>query len=108
MIRLKPGVKLKNLQPQTVLLIVAMDAAYQYVGLKNCVVTSCNDGTHMPESKHYAGEAADFRTHNLRAYNVNPVIIVQLVRDCLGGDFDVILEGAGTPNEHIHGEYDPK
>jgi hypothetical protein len=33
---------------------------------------------------------------------------VQEVKGSLGIHFDVVLEGIGTPNEHLHVEYDPK
>lgn len=64
-------------------------------------VTSGVDGTHMAQSKHYSGDAIDFRTRD-----VDPVklrAMTTTVRSRLGVDYDVIPE-----TDHLHVEYDPK
>jgi hypothetical protein len=68
------------------------------------VVTSLNDGRHGVNSWHFKGRAVDLRVHNVG----NPEELFEIIRDELGDDFDVLLEGEGLPNAHIHIEYDPK
>jgi len=63
------------------------------------VVTSTTGDIHKPGSKHYTGEAIDFRTKDLH----NPNKVTNDLQKALGDDYDVINEG-----DHIHAEYDPK
>jgi hypothetical protein len=67
-------------------------------------VTSATDGTHTRASKHYTGCAVDLRTRGL----ADPEKAVRELQDALRDDYDVILEGRGTANEHCHVEFDPK
>ena len=102
---LKAGVRLKDLQPQMVLAAMVVDEIY---GDTECVITSANDGKHgggEKPSKHFQGCALDFRTHN---YSNNKGELRDRIKAALGQDFDVVLEAEGTPNEHLHVEYDPK
>lgn len=71
-----------------------------------CMVTSLNDERHRAGSKHYSGEAVDLRSHHIPAALEDRVL--EQLRAALGRDYDVILEARGTPNEHIHCEFDPK
>lgn len=66
-----------------------------------CVVTSGGDGHHQENSKHYTGEALDFRIRDLQPEQMRT--LVQLCQKRLGQDFDVVLE-----QSHLHVEYDPK
>jgi hypothetical protein len=100
-IRLKDGVSLRKLRPQAGLLAVVMDQTYQANGINVCVITSGDDGTHKRQSKHYDGDALDFRTRDMTRDRA--IKIVAEVRASLGRDFDVILE-----DDHVHGEWDPK
>jgi hypothetical protein len=103
--RLKRGVRLDELKPQTVLACLIAEPILKSHGVE-LVVTAGSDGTHKANSKHYSGEAFDIRSHDL-----DPKLRVPVVEDlkaALGWDFDVILEDFGGPNEHIHIEYDPK
>ncbi|WP_346856591.1 hypothetical protein [uncultured Draconibacterium sp.] len=68
---------------------------------KEAVVTSILDGKHSKESKHYDGNAFDLRTYIYTTEQINDLI--ELLRNELGRDYDVVLEG-----DHIHIEYDPK
>lgn len=61
---LKQGVKLKDLSPQMVLATMTIWQVYS-MHLVDCVITSANDSSHMSNSKHYVGEALDFRTNTL-------------------------------------------
>ena len=105
MLKLKNGVKAKDLQPQTVLAIAVVNdiySKYEY----DCVVTSLNDSKHSEKSLHYSGFAADFRMNNV--HEVDQKKITQLAKENLGGEYDVLLESVGTVNAHLHVEYDPK
>lgn len=104
--KLKPGVRLKGLSPQMVLAAMVVDDLYKKRGLE-CVITSGNDSKHMLGSLHYSGNALDFRTH-YQELNHLEIDLRDEIRECLGPDFDVVLEGVGTPGEHIHLEYDVK
>lgn len=63
------------------------------------VLTSTWEGVHLPWSKHYTGNALDFRTPEKH----DPDIVIQRLRELLGDNYDVLFEG-----DHIHIEYDPK
>ena len=68
---------------------------------KECVITSGTDGVHQHGSKHYTGEALDFRTRNMR--RIEKAVLVNNLNEALGPDFDVVLE-----RTHLHVEYHPK
>ena len=102
--RLKPGVKLSGLSPQIVLAAIIVNSLYEEKDTE-CVLTSCNDGTHKSDSFHYRGEAIDVRTKN---YFGDKNQLRDEIKLRLGADFDVILEDSGGENEHLHIEYDPK
>ena len=71
------------------------------------VITSCNDSTHGLHSLHYADAAFDFRSkHILKTEEKQQML--SLIKEALTADFDVLLEDAGTDQEHFHLEYDPK
>lgn len=66
------------------------------------VVTSVKDGKHSARSLHYVGLAMDVRIWGLKE-DADKVQAISELRDALGKDYDVVLEG-----DHIHIEYDPK
>lgn len=105
MTQLKPGVRLKDLQPQVVLAITVAEHIWWHAAQTMLVVTSCNDGEHKADSFHYRGLAVDLRIktmpEKLRAQ------AVRQLQDALGAEFDVLHEGVGTDQEHVHCEYDP-
>ena len=103
MIELKHAVKLDNLSPQIVLAIVVAAGLIRRYSIEPCVVTSVNDSRHRIGSLHYQGRAVDLRTRHLNRSEAES--FADEVRDCLGPDFDVILEW-NPP--HLHIEYDPK
>lgn len=103
--KLKLGVLLKDLTPQMVLAaIVIYDAFWKHSA--ECIITSANDSGHSATSWHYKGRALDFRTKHV--YEGYKAILVTDIKSDLGPNFDVVLEGLGTDNEHLHVEYDPK
>ena len=86
-------------------LIIANDV-YAAHGV-NMTITSLNDGRHSRKSKHGRGDAGDLRTHDLPE-NISPRDVAGEIAENVGPQYDVILEGEGTSNEHIHLEYDPR
>lgn len=104
--KLKLGVKLKDLSPQMVLAAVIINNIYQALDPKaSCTITSANDSKHMRKSLHYSGNALDFRTHDFKG---DKSTLLKEALTNLGEDFDVVFEGVGTPQEHLHVEYQPK
>lgn len=102
--KLKIGVRLKDLSPQMVMAALIIYSIYYDRGIE-CVITSANDSKHSTNSLHYKGNALDIRTRN---WDGDKKWLREEIDDCLGQDFDVVLEGLGTENEHLHVEYDPK
>ena len=111
--RLKSGVRLsKGDVPGpgviTAPLVVAMmivDGVYRAHDVE-LVITAVFNGEHMGGSKHYSGEGFDARTHNVPPAEL-PIMVAE-IKGALGDEFDVVFEGAGTPNAHLHVEYDPE
>jgi len=73
------------------------------------VITSVNDSgrVHRFASLHAVGAAADIRTKSLPLDRAGKIHFVQQITYDLGENYDCILEGVGTPNEHLHIEYQP-
>jgi len=105
MLSFKPGVRLKDLVPQMLIALQVAEEEFSRYGL-DTVVTSANDGSHKEHSKHYYGEAFDFRTKHSGNLGQNIAQAIRLKLAPLG--FDVLYEYPGQANEHIHVEYDPK
>ena len=70
------------------------------------VITAGIDGKHMVGSKHYDGDALDIRTKNFPS-RAAKLAFAEALRRELGPAYQVIFEAAGTPNEHLHVEFDP-
>lgn len=98
---IKPGVRIFGIRPEIVVALSVADGVYREAVQREMVVTSVIDGQHMDGSLHYAGAAADLRTHDLT--EAQAWGITELLKLRLGGDFDVILEA-----DHIHIEFQPK
>ncbi len=95
MIKVKRGVTPKNL-------VIAAAAANANQGLGfDIVITSGTDSQHMVGSKHYTGEALDFRSQGVDKDALN--LWVERVTERLGQDYQVIREA-----DHVHIEWDPK
>ncbi len=95
---IKNGVDLRGLQPQMVLAYILACKCY---GGYDCVITSCSDGKHGPNSLHYKGLALDLRTRHLPGQALQSIL--DKLKEALGAQFDVVLE-----SDHFHIEYDPK
>lgn len=100
MLFIKPGVRITGMRPEILLAVVAAERVYAQAGF-DCTITACVDGRHTTGSLHYAGAAIDVRTRNVPADRL-PKVAGQ-IRECLAGDFDVILEST-----HLHIEFQPK
>ena len=100
--KIKHDVNLTGLKPEMLLGIMVVDSVYTSAGF-DCVVTSISDGKHGRSSKHYIGNAADFRTSNIPQITSHINTLVTNLKESLGPQFDVVFEG-----DHIHVEYDPK
>ena len=104
--KLKYSVKLTDLSPQMALAASIVSSVYRDLDAgASCTITSANDSKHSANSWHYKGRALDFRTHDFQSDKHQ---LLHELKEALGPQFDVLLEGEGTPNEHIHVEYDPK
>lgn len=86
---------------------IANEISLRLAGITG-VVTSIFDGKHKKGSKHYSGEAFDFRINHYRKNGkLDTVLINRIVaalKKELGKDFDVVLH----KGSHIHIEFDPK
>jgi hypothetical protein len=65
------------------------------------MVTSINDSTHMPTSKHYLDKAVDVRSNSFRDDKAVKAF-TSMIGLSLGARYTVLYEDAGTPNAHIH------
>src|SRR4029079_2332746 len=93
MLQFKEGVQLtvtKSIQEILALIV----PVYERFGVP-CVVTSGTDGTHNEHSKHYLGQALDFRVSNIKPDDLQPLI--QGCQKACGQDYFVLFEG-----DHIH------
>jgi hypothetical protein len=106
-VKLKAGVDVHGVRPELVLALQVAAAVYAGVGAE-MVVTSLLDGRHRRGSFHYQGAAADLRVHVLPDDRDQRAGIAAAIGEALGEDFDVIYEGHGTANAHIHLEYQRK
>lgn len=101
MLFLKAGVKVAGMRPEILLAAVAVERVYEKAGF-DCTVTACVDGQHMAGSLHYKGAAIDLRTRHV-PHAIELKQIVDRIKECLGADFDVVVE-----MDHLHIEFDPK
>jgi len=98
--KLKTGVRLNGVQPETVLAIMAVDSVYKDFG-SDLVVTSICDGKEWrnPKSLHLVGLAFDCRIWDFTPENIGDVVYA--ISEAVGDEFDVVLE-----DDHIHVEFD--
>lgn len=109
---LKSNVQLTNLQPEMIIAVLVFMGLVENI-TNVLTITSANDGKHKDTSRHYSGNALDFRTQdmwntlsaNQRMYELS--VLRSSLTAALPG-FDVVLESVNLPNEHMHIEWDPK
>lgn len=105
MMRFKQGATLEGAKPEILKAAEIVRSHLWDMGIE-LVITSgtegdVSDGVHKKTSKHYTGEAFDFRIWQFKESQL-PLVVSNLQRK-LGKDYDVVLE-----KTHIHVEYDPK
>ena len=105
MLRLKKGVSVAGLQTPMMVALATADASYQKHD-RDCWLTSGVDGTHSPKSLHYVGLAVDLGVKTVD--HIHPQVIADDIALALGEQYDVLYESHGTPNAHIHIEFQPK
>lgn len=104
---IKAGVKLEGLMPEIIVGLLVVQSAFRDIAPKSeFVITAMTDGKHMKNSLHYKGLAVDIRSNMLD----EPLKfkILHEGKRRLGANFDFILEGLNTAQEHYHLEFDPK
>lgn len=99
----KPGVRLVGLTAGLCrILSVLEELSRTATGLPaELVITSINDSTHGPTSRHYRNEAIDLRSKNFDGREAKR-LFRGLFERSLGPKFRVLFEGEGTDNEHFH------
>lgn len=105
MINIKTGVKIEGMRPEILLALVIANDVFRKYGV-DCIITEVTGGEHMHQSLHYAGLAVDLRSKHIDNHT-KPFVLKDL-QMILGQNYDVLLEGLGTPNEHFHVEFDPE
>ena len=93
------SVNLSGLSLEMIKAVLHAARVWQLHGMSQLTITSANDGTHKPGSKHYDGDAVDLRTWSLP----DLLGMADQLRQDLGPDYDVVIE-----QDHLHIEYDPK
>ena len=101
---LKPGVDMNGVQPEILDACAKIHHLMEKTG--QFTLTACLDGKHKEGSLHYKGLAVDIRSKHIPGDRKASVLAA--IKATLGRDYDVILEGEGAANEHLHLEYDPK
>jgi hypothetical protein len=101
--RIKEGVygELKDVMIPALEAVQRVWSAYGYTP----TITSIEDGTHRPGSLHYAGLAFDIRLNDIP--NAMHEKLTAAVASVIGSAYDVVHENHGTPNDHLHVEFDP-
>lgn len=99
---LKPGV-FGTLQPVMDPALDAVRRVWASHGLRP-VITSIQDGQHKDGSKHPLGLAFDIRLNDVP---LNHETLRLEVASMAGIAFDVVHENHGTPEDHLHVEFDP-
>jgi len=100
------SVRFVGICPQIVLALMVANDAFKEFGQEDLVITSVNDAKHSYTSLHYDGRAVDIRTKNIPRDFVRQLVLH--IGECLGTDFDVLLEDYGGSNEHCHIEWQPR
>lgn len=102
--RFKDGVSPVGVSDRVWQAMVYVDDYLRLIGTGDELwVTSTREGRHMVGSRHYSGEAFDFRAPVVILDGGEVGYLLNEVRELLGADFDVVFEG-----DHFHVEFDPK
>lgn len=98
-----PAVTVAGINPKIFHALATAAELYGAKGVGTLVVTSLKDGEHRVGSRHYSGNAADLRTHNVPQALRDP--LAHDLAKALGVGYLVLLEKPGGPVEHIHVEW---
>lgn len=101
MVQFKDGVSVDGIKKETITLIGILNYYFVTYIDKPLVITSCTDGKHMKNSKHYSGYAIDIRARHLTPFEVNNLL--SWFKEYHDKKYDIVVE-----KDHIHVEYDPK
>ncbi len=93
MLKFKEGVELRVTKTVNEILGLIVPV-YDSFGI-DCIVTSGTDGTHDEHSKHYLGQALDFRVSNVHPDDLQA--LVQACKKACGEQYFVLFEG-----DHVH------
>ena len=102
---LKTSVRLFGLTPEMLMGHLVVQEAMRQRNIE-CIVTSARDSEHSTKSKHYLGNALDYRLRHVEPFNAIDQLY-KTIKTRLNPEFDVVLEGLGTEAPHLHVEYDP-
>ena len=97
--KIKKGVSISGIRPETVLGILIVNSVYEKHGVE-LVLTSVMEGKHKTYSLHYSGCAGDTRTRDFPPEAI-PAVLKDL-RESLGDEFEVFFE-----KSHFHIEWQP-
>ena len=100
--RIKNGVSLRGIRPETVAGMVIADGVWARHG-SELVITSVTDSSHSRNSLHYAGLAFDCRIWDFQDTPGEVRSVADDLRDALQDEYDVVIE-----TSHIHVEYQPE
>jgi hypothetical protein len=104
MIDIKAGVVFEVLTDEMQEAMRVVQAVWGRMSCPRPAITSAHDGHHVDGSKHYMDQALDFRLRNVPMAAREPAI--QAVQAELGSLYTVLHEDVGTPNEHMHVQFD--
>jgi len=94
------GARMLGLHPEILAVVpVAHEILRQWEA--DLTITTGTDGTHMPNSLHYAGYAVDLRTRHLTSEQKEA--FRRQLSEALGRHYDVVLH-----KTHLHVEFDSK
>ena len=92
--KLKEGVLIGGIKPEIVLAAIVIEPLFEKYGVE-MVATSCMDGKHSRNSKHYLGYAIDLRSRDLSSKDQQLLLID--IRAALTAEFYIDLE-----KDHYH------
>ena len=93
--KLKPGVKIGGIRPEIIAALLVIEPILKGYD-QELVITSCRDGRHSKNSKHYLGCAVDIRTWQLENDDTTDAVVV-LIKSALTSEYYVVNE-----QTHIH------
>lgn len=104
MLSIKQGVRMRGLGSEMAVACIIVHGVYVEERI-HCEIVSVSDGNHMRGSKHYSGEAVDFKTNHIPRDRLDG-IRDECARNLPG--YDVLISNRGRPDECLHVEYDPE